>query len=99
MEFLTWRELAAAYVRVRAASCGWVVASVKEARSSSSVYLHLRNGPLRACVRLSDHRPSALNARRASLFSVRQGGTLRLAFLDAWLRSRGNGLAVISVEK
>jgi hypothetical protein len=90
LAFSLWRDLCVAYVRVRSMRLGWSVEQVKRSASSSSVYVWLRCGASRACVRLSDHRPSKSNACRRSLFSVRQGATARLGDLDAFLAARAS---------
>lgn len=89
MTFPEWVDLAAAFVRVEAAACGWRVKRAKRAASSRSVYIELEcvAGGF-AVVRLSDHRCAPCQARRRSLFSVRQRATSRLRALRAFLSAR-----------
>lgn len=56
LEFDTWRELAAAYVKVTARAAGWAFAGVRPSRTTRSIYLVFRNASRVVIVRLSDHR-------------------------------------------
>lgn len=86
MDFLTWRELALAFVRVEAARWGWCVRQVESARTGTwYVKLQHRSG-VRAAVRLSDHRSRAAGWAWRCLH-VRQASTGRLRYLGAWLAS------------
>jgi hypothetical protein len=92
LDYFTWRDLAAAFVRCRAAVLGWRVHAVRVA-STGSLYVDLRRPGGVAVVRLSDHRPGRSRERRDSMLSVRQRATCRLADLDAFLRARSSAIA------
>lgn len=88
LDYRTWAELAAAFVRVEAGRCGWCVRQIVRSRSGS-VYVKLGHGSgARVRVRLSDHRAFGRGCRE---FHVRQAATLRLAELAAWLSRCGPG--------
>jgi hypothetical protein len=86
LDFMTWRDLAEAYVRVIAGRLGYVVDDRKEA-ATGTVYVVLRpvGGGCKLCVRLSDHRGGRRSGER--LLSIRQQATRRLADLERFLTS------------
>ena len=92
LDFCTWRDLAAAFVRCRAAVLGW---SVRPARlaSTGTMYVELVRPGACATVRLSDHRCWRGSGDRASMLSVRQRACGRLSDLDAFLAARCPSIA------
>jgi hypothetical protein len=88
VDYMTWRDLVTAYVRVRASAAGWVVLAVRPSKSSESLYIDLQRGQVAAVIRVSDHRPHRSMRKRESMFSVRRGATLGLNMLDGWLFRR-----------
>lgn len=88
LDFLTWRDLAVAFVRLRASSHGWVVRCI-EVASTGSVYVKLQRLQVKAVVRLSDHRPGRHSRGFARCFCVRHQATGRLSMLDRFLKRGG----------
>lgn len=82
--YLTWRDLALAFVRVEAAKCGVQVICVSVAKSGS-VYVRLRALWGSGRVRLSNHRCGRRGER--DLFSVHQAACGKLRTLSSFLSS------------
>jgi len=88
LDFPTWRDLAAAFVRCRAAAAGW---SVRVARlaATGTMYVELVRPGSCATVRLANHRPSKVSSdERRSMLSIRQQACGRLSDLEGFLAGR-----------
>lgn len=86
LDFLTWRELVTAFIKVEARRGGWQVVALQRSKSTRSVYVKLEHeSGATARVRVSDH---AASGRPESELHVKRTTMGRLAALPAWLAGR-----------